>query len=85
MKLATTIALFALMATFANAQAQAQDEKPTPQLPDWVIGLAQLGDLYQQWCEDQGAEYKRDANHQLAGGGQWKCYLEVPEREKRRS
>lgn len=55
-----------------------QDDE-TPQLPDWVIFLAQLGDMYQKWCEDQGAEYARDPNHQLAGGGQWKCYLNVPE------
>lgn len=62
--------------------AMGQNEE-TPQLPDWVIFLAQLGDFYQQWCEDQGAEYKRDPNHQLWNGGQWKCYLNVPEPSQR--
>ena len=72
---------FILMAgLLLSLSVSGQDERRTPQLPDWVLGLAQLGDAYQQWCEDQGAEYKRDPDHQLAPGGQWKCYLEVPER-----
>ena len=60
-----------------------QNEDRTPQLPDWVLVLAQLGDLYQQWCEDKGGTYARDDNHQLGPGGQWKCYdseLERPQR-----
>ena len=76
----TTIALFLVFFGFAQL-LEAQEER-TPQLPDWVIFLAQLGDFYQQWCEDQGAEYARDPNHQLGIGGQWKCYLDVPERPR---
>ena len=49
-------------------------------MPDWVIVLAQLGDLYQQWCEDRNGTYARDDNHQLGPGGQWKCY--EPEMER---
>lgn len=58
-----------------------QEERRIPQLPDWVIIIAQLGDLYQQWCEDKGGTYARDENHQLAPGGQWRCYdLKRPEK-----
>ena len=67
MKLFTTIALFALMATFVNAKAQ----EPQPERNIWqallTLGIA---------CEEAGYEFKRVPNHQLGPGPQWKCFLE---------
>ena len=68
--------LLLIAALMLPLSAMGQDREP-PQLPDWVLVLAQLGDLYQQWCEDQGGTYERDDDHQLAPGGQWRCYLEL--------
>lgn len=64
MKLLTTIALFALMATYAKAQ------EPEPERNIWqallTIGIA---------CKEAGFEFKRVDNHQLGPGGQWKCFI----------
>ena len=70
--------LILITACLMPLSALGQEERPTPQLPDWVIVLAQLGDLYQQWCEDRNGTYARDDNHQLGPGGQWKCYEPEP-------
>lgn len=73
--------LILIIALILPLSALGQNKDEPPQLPDWVIFLAQLGDLYQQWCEDKGGTYERSDDHQLAPGGQWKCYgLDMPER-----
>ena len=73
------IALVILMGTASMASAQPARIQP---VPTWWEKIIPLGDLIQQWCEDQGAEYAQDDNHQLGPGPQWKCYLEIPEPDR---